>query len=41
MYFRDLETNRAAKEQHNRDQKANALARRDKHRAWNAEHKDR
>jgi hypothetical protein len=39
MYFRNIETDREAKEAHDRHQKSLAQDRRDKRRAWNAIHK--
>lgn len=39
MYYRDLETNAKAKAEHDKNQKANALERADKNRAWNKANK--
>jgi|JI10StandDraft_1071094.scaffolds.fasta_scaffold46862_3 hypothetical protein len=39
MYFKLIESSRAAKEEHNRNQKAAAVERRNKHREWNAANK--
>jgi len=39
MYFRELETNSKAKAEYDRNQKAAALERADKNRAWNKANK--